>query len=102
MRYAPRPALTRFTVVRRAGEWALVRATAARAVRHQIRAHFASIEHPLAGDALYGEAAGETKVLERHALHASRVAFDGGGDATLAFDVSSDLPADMAGLVGGG
>lgn len=98
MRYAPRPALTKFTVVRRSGEWALVRATAPRAVRHQLRAHFAAIEHPLAGDALYGEEA-EKKVLGRHALHASRVAFDGEGDASLAFDVSSELPADMAALV---
>ncbi len=99
MRYAPRPALTRFTVVKRAGEWALVRATAPRAVRHQLRAHFASIEHPLAGDALYGEE-GAAKVIPRHALHASRVAFDGDGNAALAFDVSSELPPDMAALLG--
>jgi 23S rRNA pseudouridine1911/1915/1917 synthase len=99
MRYAPRPALTRFSVVRRAGEWALVRATAPRAVRHQLRAHFASIGHPLAGDALYGEP-GATEILPRHALHASRVAFDGDGDEALAFDVTSELPADMAALVG--
>ena len=99
MRYAPRPALTRFTVVRRSGEWALVRATAPRAVRHQIRAHFASIEHPLAGDSLYGEETSGAKALGRHALHASRIVFDGGGDKTLAFDVSSELPPDMAALL---
>lgn len=98
MRYAPRPALTRFTVVRRSGDWALVRATAARAVRHQIRAHFASIEHPLAGDTLYG-AADEETTIKRHALHASRVAFDGDGNKALAFDVASDLPPDMAALL---
>jgi 23S rRNA pseudouridine1911/1915/1917 synthase len=98
MRYAPRPALTRFSVVRRSGDWALVRATAPRAIRHQIRAHFASIEHPLAGDALYGPSEGPLP-LGRHALHASRVAFDGEGDKSLAFDVSSELPADMARLV---
>ena len=102
MRYAPRPALTRFSVVRRAGEWALVRATAPRAIRHQIRAHFASIEHPLAGDALYGEASSGVRALDRHALHASRVAYDGGGNAELAFDVTSELPADMAALVPNG
>lgn len=99
MRYAPRPALTRFSVVRRAGEWALVRATAPRAIRHQIRAHFAAIEHPLAGDALYGDPVTAKSVLPRHALHAERVVFDGGGDTTLAFDVQSPLPADIARLV---
>ena len=97
MRYAPRPASTTYTVEKRVGPWALVRAEAKRAVRHQLRAHFAAIEHPLAGDLLYG---GKTDTgLKRHALHASRVAFDGGGDPALAFDVRSELPADMAALV---
>jgi 23S rRNA pseudouridine1911/1915/1917 synthase len=96
MRYAPRPALTKFTVVRREGPWALVRATAPRAVRHQLRAHFASIEHPLAGDQLYGI----DKSIARHALHASRVAFDGEGQTELRFDVSSELPPDMQALLG--
>ncbi len=93
MRYSPRPAVTKFTVVRRVGDLALVRATAARAVRHQIRAHFASIDHPLVGDSLYGEA---SPAIGRHALHACHVVFDGEG---IAFDVSSDLPVDMARLL---
>ena len=97
MRYAPRPATTSYRVERRVGPWALVRAEAARAVRHQLRAHFAAIEHPLAGDVLYGGVA--VTGLERHALHAARIAYDGGGDAALAFDVSSPLPPDMAKLV---
>ena len=99
MRYAPRPAVTSYRVEKRVGPWALVRAEAARAVRHQLRAHFAAIEHPLAGDVLYGAPAVEG--LSRHALHAARVSYDGGGDASLAFDVSSPLPADMAKLVEG-
>ena len=99
MRYAPRPAVTTYKVERRAGPWALVRAEAARAVRHQLRAHFAAIEHPLAGDVLYG--AQPVLGLDRHALHAARIAYDGGGDAELAFDVASPLPDDMAKLVPG-
>ena len=99
MRYAPRPALTKFSVVKRvsseSGSWALVRATAPRAVRHQLRAHFAAIEHALAGDKLYGVDGS----LGRHALHASRVAFEGAGQPELRFDVTSDLPADMQALI---
>lgn len=99
MRYAPRPASTLYRVERRVGPWALVRAEAPRAVRHQIRAHFAALEHPLAGDVLYGGA--RVPGLERHALHAARVAFDGAGDAELAFDVTSALPDDMGRLLEG-
>ncbi len=97
MRYSPRPAETTFRVVRRAGEWALVEVEVSRALRHQIRSHFAAIEHPLVGDALYGGPTVER--LGRHALHASRVAFD--GPAALRFDVESSLPPELAALVEG-
>jgi 23S rRNA pseudouridine1911/1915/1917 synthase len=97
MRYAPRPASTRFRVEKRASPWALVRAEVSKALRHQIRAHFGAIDHPLAGDVLYGGA--EIRALGRHALHAARVAYDGGGNVELAFDVSSPLPKEMAALV---
>ena len=84
------------TVERRVGSLALVRVTAPRAVRHQIRAHFASIGHPLVGDSLYGEPGTFTEAkIDRHALHAARVALKG----EIAFDVSSDLPQDIAALL---
>ena len=95
-RYAPRPAKTTFVVERTSGPWALVRASVSRALRHQIRAHFAAIEHPLAGDTLYGGA--EVRALGRHALHASHVAFEG-ERIVGAFDVSSPLPPDMEALL---
>lgn len=95
IRYEPRPASTRYHVERRSGVWALVRVEVARALRHQIRAHFAAIEHPLAGDVLYGGA--EIRALGRHALHAARVACTAGG--ALSFDVTSPLPDAMASLV---
>ncbi len=96
-RYSPRPARTTYQKLSERDGWALVEARAGKATRHQIRAHFAAIEHPLAGDSLYG---GESVPgLARHALHASRIAW--GGDARVpAFTVNSPLPADIAGIVG--
>ncbi|MCL2447535.1 MAG: RluA family pseudouridine synthase [Polyangiaceae bacterium] len=99
MRYEPRPATTHYRVIRRAGTWALVESKVDKALRHQIRAHFAAIGHPLAGDELYGGHV--IRALGRHALHASRVAF--GGDGTVgAFDVTVPLPKDMAALLEAG
>ena len=40
---------------------------------HQIRAHLASIGHPIVGDALYG---GRSPLLSRHFLHAARLEID--------------------------
>ncbi|MFO0611039.1 MAG: RluA family pseudouridine synthase [Polyangiaceae bacterium] len=95
-RNAPKPATTSYRVVRVHGEVALVEATAPSARRHQIRAHFAAIGHPLYGDALYRGAPLEG--LSRHALHANRIAWP--GDAVVpAFVVTSQLPEDLAKLV---
>lgn len=95
-RESPRPATTTFTKVREHGPLALVEARAARALRHQIRAHFAAIGFPLVGDALYGGAASHG--LTRHALHAHRIVWP--GDATVpAFVVTSPLPPDLLALV---
>ena len=96
MRYEPRPAGTRYRVLQRAGTWALVEASVGKALRHQIRAHFAAIGHPLAGDELYGGPV--IRALGRHALHAARVAYEG-GDGVDAFDASVPLPKDMAALL---
>lgn len=98
-RYAPRPARTTWRKLREHGAYALVEARAGKAMRHQIRAHFAAIDHPLAGDVLYGGPVAEG--LSRHALHAHWIAW--GGEATLpAFTATSPLPADMAAVVGEG
>ncbi len=110
-RLGPRPASTSYQKLREHGPWALVEVKAPKAARHQIRAHFAAIEHPLAGDALYGgpplparaDAApgddGGAPDGARHALHAHRIVWK--GDATVpAFEVVSPLPADLAALLG--
>jgi 23S rRNA pseudouridine1911/1915/1917 synthase len=107
-RLAPRPASTSYQKLREHGPWALVEVKAPKAARHQIRAHFAAIDHPLAGDALYGGpplpvAEGSTPPEgaaegTRHALHAHRIVWK--GDATVpAFEVLSPLPSDLAALV---
>jgi 23S rRNA pseudouridine1911/1915/1917 synthase len=96
MRNRPRPAHTEFRVVERGPKWALVEATAPKALRHQIRAHFTAIDHPLAGDTLYGGEAIEG--LDRHALHAASVSY-GGSKIVPAFEVRSPLPASLEALV---
>jgi len=97
MRYAPRQASTHYRVIRRGAKYALVEATVARALRHQIRVHFAAIAHPLVGDTLYGST--DSALGNRHALHASFVAFDGAEPDASAFSVESPLPDEMAALV---
>lgn len=96
MRNAPRPATTEYNVVRTVGERALVRASAGMALRHQIRAHFAAIDHPLLGDTLYGGIGAPG--LERHALHAERLRH-ANPDPALSFDVAAELPPDMQALL---
>jgi 23S rRNA pseudouridine1911/1915/1917 synthase len=60
---------------------------------HQIRAHFAAIGHPLAGDTTYG---GEQKYgLERQFLHAHRLVFAHPQSGEQMSFVSA-LPADLA------
>jgi 23S rRNA pseudouridine1911/1915/1917 synthase len=98
-RLAPRPASTSYQKLREHGPWALVEVRAPKAARHQIRAHFAAIEHPLAGDVLYGgPPAPGAPEPGRHALHACRIVWK--GDATVpAFAIESPLPPDLATLM---
>jgi len=70
----------------------LVRARLETGRTHQIRAHFAAIGHPLAGDRAYG---GRPALrLKRQFLHSARVAFAYSG-APEGVDVASPLPSDL-------
>jgi 23S rRNA pseudouridine1911/1915/1917 synthase len=60
---------------------------------HQIRAHFAAIGHPLAGDVTYG---GERRYgLARQFLHAHSLSFDH-PESGERLSFSSELPPDLA------
>ncbi|MBI5544131.1 MAG: RluA family pseudouridine synthase [Deltaproteobacteria bacterium] len=72
-RLKARPAVTRYKVLERLGDYALVEAEIPTGVMHQIRIHLAAVGAPVAGDTLYGGPAAEG--LTRQFLHAARLAF---------------------------
>jgi 23S rRNA pseudouridine1911/1915/1917 synthase len=90
--------VTRYRVLQTGAGRALLELDVSSAFRHQIRAHLASIGHPIVGDVVYrGEPAAELGA--RHALHASEISWS--GDATLSgFRVSEPLPAELGALLG--
>ena len=65
---------------------------------HQIRAHAAHLQHPVAGDARYGDARFNERMselgLERMFLHAHAVAFQW-PDSDADFSISVPLPAEL-------
>ncbi len=74
-----REARTHFRVLERFGRYTLVEARLETGRTHQIRVHFASVGHPLAGDPIYGRhsgGAGQDELgLTRQFLHAHRLGF---------------------------
>ncbi len=89
---AARQARTHFAVLELLAAETYLEARLETGRTHQIRAHFAAIGHPLAGDATYG--GGMRYGLERQFLHAHRLVFTHPESGErLAFD--SGLPADL-------
>lgn len=72
-----RAAITEYRVLRRFAGMTLLEVRIKTGRTHQIRAHFASLGHPVAGDRLYGAPARVQGCpsLERFFLHAHRVRF---------------------------
>ena len=86
-----RSAITEYRVLRRFAAFTLLEVSIKTGRTHQIRAHFSAIGHPVAGDRLYGAAAGS-----RFFLHAHRLRFfqPSTGEPVL---VISPLPEDLEG-----
>ncbi|MCH7534718.1 MAG: RNA pseudouridine synthase [Bacteroidetes bacterium] len=75
-------------------EYALVEVRPKTGRQHQIRVHFASINHPIACDKLYGRKAKKCPTgLTRHFLHASGLKFML-KNALMEFE--SEIPKDLA------
>ncbi|MGT2865707.1 RluA family pseudouridine synthase [Streptococcus fryi] len=68
-----KPALTRFQVLERFGDFTLVELTLETGRTHQIRVHMAYIGHPLAGDPAYGPR--KTLAGQGQFLHAKTLGF---------------------------
>ena len=88
---AGRDAVTEYDVLRRLRGYSLVEARPKTGRTHQIRVHLASIGHPVAGDATYGRPA---PGLDRHFLHAHRLAFDHPRTGNR-LKLESPLPKDL-------
>lgn len=90
---APRAARTHFRVLELLPADALVEARLETGRTHQVRAHFAAIGHPLAGDPRYGHAGRHG--LRRQFLHSAKLAFRHPFTGEeLSFE--STLPEDLA------
>lgn len=87
-----RPSLTSWEVAENFTAFTFLKVDLGTGRTHQIRAHMASIRHPVAGDKLYGA---EPSPWNRYFLHAHRLVFR--SPATSAdVTVESPLPADLA------
>lgn len=89
------PSRTEFRVLARGGGCALVEAKPLTGRTHQLRVHFASIGHPIAGDTLYGI---PNDRISRQALHAATLTLPHPSTGEQ-LTVCAPLPDDMQCLI---
>ncbi|MBI2577915.1 MAG: RluA family pseudouridine synthase [Candidatus Wildermuthbacteria bacterium] len=89
-----RRALTEYRVIKRFAEYTLLEAYPKTGRKHQIRAHFAFLGHPLAGDKLYSfKNQPAPEGLHRQFLHALRLKVPLANGTSKEF--ISELPGDL-------
>jgi 23S rRNA pseudouridine1911/1915/1917 synthase len=86
-----RPARTAYTTIRSYDGYTLAEARPETGRTHQIRVHFASMGHPVAGDATYGS---KSELVGRQFLHAARLSFKLPSTGK-AVEFASPLPSDL-------
>lgn len=87
-------AATEYTILRSDGRHSLVRVLPETGRTHQIRVHFSSAGHPLAGDDLYG---GSLACCSSQALHCGEMSFIKSSGKTVR--LSCELRESMSGIV---
>lgn len=98
-------AVTHYRTLERLDSSSLVECRLETGRTHQVRVHMTSIGHPLLGDPVYGRTPPRLRPLltglefERQALHARELGFVHPVSG-LSLQFSSELPADMASLLG--
>ena len=93
-----RTAITNYKLLQRFENYDLIEVEPKTGRKHQIRAHFVYLNHPIAGDKLYGFKNQPTpKGLARQFLHASylKIKLPGGEEK----EFRSELPADLKKII---
>ncbi len=100
VRAGGRESQTRFFVRERFGDYTFVEALLLTGRTHQLRVHFASIGHPVAGDATYGPGRGPDS-LERQFVHSHSLRLRSphdGQERTFVAELPRELRAPLEGL----
>ncbi len=87
-------AVTNYTIIKSTNNHSLVRVVLETGRTHQIRVHFSSVGHPLAGDDFYG---GSLEYCKVQALHCGEMSFPSADGGII--EVSCPLREDMKSLV---
>jgi 23S rRNA pseudouridine1911/1915/1917 synthase len=95
-----KPAVTDYEVVERFADCSVAKVVIHTGRTHQIRVHFASLGHPIVGDAMYGRKRDVSWIskVKRQMLHSHRLEFAHPRTGKV-IEVTAPLPADIKELL---